>query len=124
MLTEDDADAREPLTHLGSVLSTLDDYKDHVEATDDGENGLENALSSDFVRDYHFGGDGRGSRSAASAGEGQEEARERRTKKEVMMEVMMKSKLAKAEKRKQIGEDEEMLDKLDARFASISQVLD
>ena len=45
----------------------------------------------------------------------------RKTKKEVMDELIAKSKMYKAEKAKQRDDDEELLDKLDADFRVISQ---
>ena len=104
-LPEDEADApEEHLTHLGKELSTLDDFKDHVEPPDDDDDDP-GGHEADFVRDFHFGG-------------GEIAKNGKKTKQEVMAEVMAKSKLAKVEKRKQTEADENKLAELDAKFAA------
>ena len=88
---------------------------------DDGE------LNDLVTREYHFGG-GLFARKAASehAAEDAEggdggEARHK-TKKEVMMEIMAKSKSAKRERAKEKEADDEQLDALDLTFKALAEV--
>ena len=68
-------------------------------------------MDGDTVMDYHFGG-----------GEDQDPER-RKTKQEVMAEIIAKSKMYKAEKRKEKDERDEDLEKLNSGFADISALL-
>eukprot|EP00892_Ulva_mutabilis_P004229 jgi/Ulvmu1/2178/UM013_0023.1 len=108
-LPEAEGGEAEGLTHLGNPLSTLDDLKDAVPDADgegeDDEGGYE-VGDARVVAAAHFGG-------------GPEEGRDRRSKKEVMAEVMAVSKAARAEKRMQKQGDEELLGAVDERFASL-----
>lgn len=98
------------LTHLGNPLSTLDDFKGTVpEAEDDDEGGVYELSDARVVAAAHFGG-------------GAEPGADRRTKKEVMAEVMAVSKAARAEKRMLKEEDEGLLDAVDERWTSLLQV--
>lgn len=100
----------EGLTHLGNPLSTLDDLKASIPEADEGdEDGGYELSDARVIAAAHFGG-------GAGAGS------DRRTKKEVMAEVMAVSKAARAEKRMQKEGDEELLDAVDERFASLAKV--
>ena len=103
------------ITHLGSALTTIDDIKDQVEPVDHEDKDLEDAVGTDFVQKFHFGG-GKDETSAARTGA------VRKSKKEVMAEVIARSKLAKAEKRQQKDDDESSLAQLDQRFAALQEV--
>lgn len=75
---------------------------------DDGDGGYE-VGDARVVAAAHFGG-------GADAGA------DRRTKREVMAEVMAVSKAARAEKRVRTEEDEDLRDAVDERFAALLQV--
>ena len=75
---------------------------------DDGDGGYE-VGDARVVAAAHFGG-------------GAEAGADRRTKREVMAEVMAVSKAARAEKRMRTEEDEDLRDAVDERFAALLQV--
>lgn len=96
------------MTHLGNPLSTLDDMKGAVpEPEEDDEEGAYEVSDARVVAAAHFGGGSEG---------------DRRSKKEVMAEVMAVSKAARAEKRMQKEEDEDLLDAVDDRFQKLLDV--
>mmetsp|Transcript_6537 Transcript_6537/g.18229 ORF Transcript_6537/g.18229 Transcript_6537/m.18229 type:complete len:933 (-) Transcript_6537:161-2959(-) len=97
----------EQLTHLGRALSEVDELQDgDNESEDDGDDQLER----DIVEQFHFGG-----------GEGQGDGSGNRSKKEVMEEIIAKSKAAKALKAQQKEEDATMQEELDADFKALLQ---
>ena len=110
-LSEDVEAEAEPLTHMGAPLAALDDFKDAVPdgAGSDGDEGEQ--LDEDFVSRFHFGGGGVAVEGGA-----------RKSKRDVMAEVMARSKHAKAEKRQQKDDDEELRSRLDERFAALQHV--
>ncbi|KAK9839415.1 hypothetical protein WJX81_000656 [Elliptochloris bilobata] len=110
----------EELTHLGRFLSE-GGLGEAPESSDSDEDG--GALDDAVVREFHFGGgfvrkEGAADVSAGSTGAEQDPER-RRTKKEVMEEVMAKSKAARSAKREQRAEDLDATDALDAQFAAL-----
>ena len=92
------------LTHLGNPLATLNDLKDDIPPPDDDD-------SDGDLRQPHR-------TSGARAGDTQRH----RTKREVMAEVMAVSKAARAQKRMQNEDDENLLEAVDSRFAGIVEV--
>ncbi|CAM6021599.1 unnamed protein product [Sphagnum balticum] len=50
---DDDNEATEVLTHGGSALSTLDDFREDVSMEDEGD---DSGLNDDLMRELHFGG--------------------------------------------------------------------
>lgn len=103
-LTEDRGGDSGGLTHLGNPLATLNDLKDDIPPPDDDD--------SD--------GDLRQSHRASGARVG--DTQRHRTKREVMAEVMAVSKAARAQKRMQNEDDENLLEDVDSRFAGIVEV--
>eukprot|EP00898_Chlorokybus_atmophyticus_P003514 jgi/Chlat1/4163/Chrsp27S04265 len=97
-----DEGEEEELTHLGTSLANVDDFKDDV-GDRDTDDELANQLDADMVRDFHFGGGFK------------------KTKKEVMEELIAKSKYFKAEKAREKEERSELLDKLDADFRTLTE---
>jgi hypothetical protein len=101
-LSEAQEGGGEGLTHLGHPLATLTDLKDEIPAPDDDD----------------LDGDLRQARNHSAAGG----AHGHRTKREVMAEVLAVSKAARAQKRMQHEEDEDLRDDVDARFKGIERV--
>jgi nucleolar protein 14 len=112
---DDDNEATEVLTHGGSALSTLDDFREDVSMEDEGD---DSGLNDDLMRELHFGG-GLNSKDETDAGaEGQGK---QRTKKEIMEEVISKSKFYKAQKAKEKEEDHDLMENLDSEFSLLAQ---
>lgn len=103
-LTEAQEGEQEGLTHLGNPLATLSDLKDEIPAPDDDD------TDGDLRQAHHY--------SAARA----DGTQGHRTKREVMAEVMAKSKTARAQKRMQNEDDENLLEDVDSRFAGMVEV--
>lgn len=108
---DDDEGEQEELTHGGTALGEMTKFDDFGGDISDSD---EENLGRDTVRDYHFGG------GFVPAGEGEER---KRSKKEIMEEIIAKSKMYKAEKRKEKDERDEMLEQLNSDFADISALL-
>lgn len=107
-LQDDDEEA--VLTHGGTVLSELDDIQD---------NSFEDELlDEELVKSFHFGGDS--TNGHTRAGDDRTEKKPK-SKKEVMEEIITKSKFFKAQKAKEKEEDAELKDLLDKEFAALSQ---
>ena len=139
------------LTHLGKPLNERRIANAKFDSDSDDEDGTRRLMNEEMTRRMHFGGgdfdDNKNGRddddntggfrrkerkSTAEDGDdddddgdknGDEDTgmERRKTKKEVMDELIAKSKMYKAEKAKQRDDDEELLDKLDADFRVISQ---
>ncbi|GJP65236.1 hypothetical protein CLOP_g22147 [Closterium sp. NIES-67] len=115
------------LTHGGRDIDDFDDSDVSGFGEDDDDD--DGALGDQLVRDYHFGGgfipkaksasDAEGDTGAEEEGEGGEERQ--KTKREVMEEVMAKSKLFKARRQAEKEEDEQLREKLDEDFRHIAQ---
>ncbi|KAK9815549.1 hypothetical protein WJX72_005610 [[Myrmecia] bisecta] len=113
-----DDDEEEPLTHMGRSLAELDhtagrgvSFPDHGD-DDDGQ------LGEDLVNELHFGG---GFVRKAGGGPDAGLPERHRTKKEIMEEVMAKSKAYKAEKQQQREEDLTATEALDQDFKQLVQ---
>ena len=135
------------LTHLGKPLDDRRIANAKFDSDSDDEDGTRQLMNEEMTRRMHFGGgdfdddngqyddDGnggfrrKGKKSTAEGGDDDEEGdndentntERRKTKKEVMDELIAKSKMYKAEKAKQRDDDEELLDKLDEDFKVISR---
>ena len=105
----DDED-EELITHGGVALGEIDHFDRHDASDSDEEN-----LGRDTVKDYHFGG-------FNQVADGEPERV--KSKREVMQEIIAKSKLHKAEKRREKAEREDILEQLNADFKDISSLLD
>jgi len=103
---EDEYDDGEGLTHLGQSLNdTLSRMPDSRILDDDEDDG------TDLLEQYNFGG-------GREAGEG---SPRHKTKKEIMEEVIAKSKMFKAMKAKQREEDLDETDALDVAWKELAQ---
>ena len=123
---EDAAAEKEELTHAGQALSTVTFAPPARE--DDGTDGDRHAgrIDADDVRALHFGG-GEGPyalRAAMGRGGAAVEAGAQRSKKEVMDEIILKSKAYRAEKAEESAAQAQRVSGLDAEFASVRAILD
>jgi nucleolar protein 14 len=99
------------VTHGGVSLGDIEHFDAHDKSDSDDEN-----LGRDTVKEYHFGG----FRQVDST----EDNDRVKSKREVMQEIIAKSKMHKAEKRREKAEREDMIDKLNDDFKDISSLLD
>lgn len=106
----DEEDEETVLTHGGKALSNLDDFEDGLFEEDDKE------LDEELVREFHFGGE-----SANGHVHGDQNEKKPKSKKEIMEEIIAKSKFYKAQKAKEREEDAELKDRLDQEFAALAQ---
>ncbi|KAL5637163.1 hypothetical protein ACGC1H_000969 [Rhizoctonia solani] len=105
---EDDED----LTHYGQSLNALDDFDGAgIELDDDEESGQ---IDANVVRHDHFGG---------FDDEKEDEPERKKSKAEVMSEIISKSKAYKAERQEQREADDNTRHQLDQEFASIRELL-
>ncbi|CAG9463215.1 unnamed protein product [Pedinophyceae sp. YPF-701] len=95
------------LTHGGIPVDDLDGDGLGVPAASDDEEGVDD----EWVRRAHFGGGG------ADAAEDDDERP--KSRKEVMEELIAKSKIRKAEKRREKDQDERLQDELDAQLGPL-----
>ncbi|GLC45018.1 hypothetical protein PLESTB_001743300 [Pleodorina starrii] len=117
-LSEGD-DGGEGLTHLGRSLSDADlrNLMDRPEFDD-----LDEEMVEELVAQYHFGGGGGGE---GGEGEGEEGAAARgpdgkpKTRKQVMEEIIAKSRMYRALKAKQREEDEAALEAINQEFRQL-----
>ena len=107
-------DDEEELTHLGQSLSTIDDY-DNIGLNEDEDD--EDEELSRNTKLAHFG--------VGSGMDGPEERddSEPKTKREIMQEIIAKSKQMKAERQKTKIEDEELMEQLDKDFREIQSLI-
>ncbi|CAI7741106.1 unnamed protein product [Closterium sp. NIES-54] len=120
----EDGDLR--LTHGGRDIDDFDDSD--VSGFGEDEDDDDGALGGQIVSEYHFGGGFVPKAKSATdthldaateQGKGGEERQ--KTKREVMEEVMAKSKLFKAKRQAEKEEDEHLREQLDADFRQIAQ---
>lgn len=114
---EDDYDGSEfQLTHEGKSLADALDAGDawHGKDADEDEEGEH---GTDLLESYNFGGGAGGDGPGGKDGEGSKF----KSKKEIMEEVIAKSKMFKAMKTKQREEDMEETDALDQAWRALSQ---
>ncbi|KAB5593229.1 nucleolar complex protein 14 [Ceratobasidium theobromae] len=104
----------EELTHYGQSLSALDDFDDTGIELDDDEDGGQ--IDANVVRQSHFGGFG-------EEEGGKDQPERKKSKAEVMSEVIAKSKAYKAERQEQREADDNIRHELDQDFASIRGLL-
>ncbi|KAJ1308377.1 hypothetical protein OPQ81_004083 [Rhizoctonia solani] len=102
----------EELTHYGQSLNALDDFDGTgIELDDDEESGQ---IDANVVRHDHFGG---------FDDEKEDEPERKKSKAEVMSEIIAKSKAYKAERQEQREADDNARHQLDQEFASIRDLL-
>ncbi|KAG9092115.1 nucleolar complex protein 14 [Ceratobasidium sp. UAMH 11750] len=104
----------EELTHYGQSLSALDDFNGAGIELDDDEEGQ---IDASVVRQSHFGGFEPEEQNDADGPE------RKKSKAEVMSEVIAKSKAYKAERQEQREADDNVRHELDQEFASIRELL-
>ncbi|KAL6599524.1 hypothetical protein ACP70R_045661 [Stipagrostis hirtigluma subsp. patula] len=108
-----DEDEDEINIHDGHMLSEKDDFDEEVPLDDESDDEGKMVLSK---KRLSLQGSDRPSETDLP-----EEAHGHKSKKEVMMEIISKSKFYKAQKAKEREEDEHLVDKLDSDFASLAQ---
>jgi len=108
-------DGFKALTHLGRPLTERDFTTKPTHGEDDDNN-----LDDEITRNFHFGGGDFDDRAKADSSNNDDDSGQRKSKKDVMEELIAKSKFYKAEKQKQRDDDEDMLDKLDSDFKSVT----
>lgn len=101
------------LTHHGAALSTLDDFEDEIFEDDDD-------VDDTITRKLNFGG-GADQDTIPNAAVLQGDKNKHKSKKEVMEEIIAKSKLYKIQKAKEKDDDENLKEKLDKEFTSLVQ---
>ncbi|KDN48010.1 hypothetical protein RSAG8_03026, partial [Rhizoctonia solani AG-8 WAC10335] len=102
----------EELTHYGQSLNALDDFDGAgIQLDDDEESGQ---IDASVVRHDHFGG---------FDDEKEDEPERKKSKAEVMSEIISKSKAYKAERQEQREADDNARHQLDQDFASIRDLL-
>ncbi|KAF0688411.1 Aste57867_19967 [Aphanomyces stellatus] len=116
---DDDGSDREEdlLTHRGTKIDDFDNIEMGEDAgSDDEDRAFDHKLGRDIVNQLHFGG-GKGGKEEEAAPE------KKKTHEEIMQEVMMKSKMHKAERQKSKATQDETTEKLDAEFADFTSLL-
>ncbi|KAJ7541990.1 hypothetical protein O6H91_10G084500 [Diphasiastrum complanatum] len=113
-LPDEEDEDEEVLTHKGAALAHIDDYVDELSTDEDNEQGLD----GDVEDGLKFGGSPEGYKGKYNVIECE---KKQRSKKEIMEEVVAKSKFYKALKAKEKEEDSHLKDKLDSEFAALSQ---
>ncbi|KAI0254820.1 Nop14-like protein [Lactifluus subvellereus] len=109
---EDEVD----LTHYGRSLSKLDDFADAGLELDSDEEEAKGQIDGDVVKKSHFGG-------FESESEDEDESARKKTKAEVMAEVIAKSKEHKALRQKQREEADDIRHQLDQELDTIRGLL-
>ncbi|KAG9081145.1 nucleolar complex protein 14 [Ceratobasidium sp. 370] len=105
----------EELTHYGQSLSALDDFDGAgIELDDDEEGGQ---IDANVVRQSHFGG------FESEEQDDADQPERKKSKTEVMSEVIAKSKAYKVERQEQREADDNVRHELDQEFASIRELL-
>jgi nucleolar protein 14 len=115
----------EELTHMGQSLSVLDEFRDEQNFDDDDEENDGGKIENEIVRDLHFGGfqlvpkDS----SRTEQTEMNKLPQPPKTKKEIMEEVIAKSKYYKAQRAKEREERLDLTEQLDQEFKNIRDLL-
>ncbi|KAJ3182417.1 nucleolar complex protein 14 [Geranomyces variabilis] len=115
-LEDDDDDGMMELTHMGQSLNAFDDAGLKRVPGDEDEGSDSGQIDKDTVKYTHFGG--------FSEDEGEDDGTgKRKSKNEVMKEVIAKSKLHKRERQMLKEKDEDLADELDAQLDDIRKLL-
>ena len=117
----------EELTHAGQALSTVHFTPQDADEDDEGNDRHAGRIDASQVHALHFGGgpsDPYAIRAAMGRGDAAPAATAPRTKKEVMDEIILKSKMYKAEKAEEVAAQAGRVSSLDDDFSSIRAFLD
>lgn len=115
-LPDPDDDQEQRLTHLGrSLADHLSDAPDGWVSEDD------EGIDPDSLAEFHFGGGLFGKKSYGKEGDDEREEPHHRSKKEVMEEIIAKSKAYKAARKDQRDEDVAETERLDSDFRELLQ---
>ncbi|KAM9329256.1 nucleolar protein 14 [Gastrophryne carolinensis] len=110
----------EELTHYGQSLAELEKMNDVVDS--DSDNDERGALSAELTAS-HFGGGGGLLRKKAPSEKNEEEPEKPKTRKELIEELIAKTKLEKRERQSQKEKALELTEKLDSDWKSIQSLL-
>ncbi|XP_031490340.1 uncharacterized protein LOC116257584 [Nymphaea colorata] len=110
-----DAEDDEYATDMAGSFSNLDDFKDDISLDEDDDKNEKNMFDDDSLA-IRQEGDGLHDRGPVP-----NEENRQKTKKEVMEEIILKSKFHKAQKAKDKEEDEQLMNQLDNDFISLAQ---
>ncbi|KAL2609472.1 hypothetical protein R1flu_028045 [Riccia fluitans] len=113
-LRDEDEEEEEILTHGGKALSTVDDYEDEDNDSMEDDDDFLDGLSKEEVMNLHFGG-------GKDGGNDRLDGQKPKTKKEIMEELIAKSKYYKAQKAKEKEEDQDLQEKLNKDFTELVQ---
>eukprot|EP00051_Salpingoeca_urceolata_P021035 m.323144 g.323144 ORF g.323144 m.323144 type:complete len:868 (-) comp19723_c0_seq3:67-2670(-) len=119
---DDGSDDGMQLTHMGQ---TLGDVEDDYRPDSDDEQDEDEIMGADAVASMHFGGGfvpKRRDQALAEGDEGNDDGQPK-TRKEIMMEVVAKSKSHKFARQQEKRENEELLETLDADLDDIHRLL-
>ncbi|KZT71550.1 Nop14-like protein [Daedalea quercina L-15889] len=108
------------LTHYGQSLSKFDDFDNVGLGLDDEEEEDAGQIGKSIVQKSHFGGFGD---DEGDEEDSEDEPARKKTKAEVMSEVVAKSKLHKLQRQAQQEEDENLRHELDQELDSIRSLL-
>eukprot|EP01049_Picozoa_sp_SAG25_P003353 SAG25_NODE_192_length_12211_cov_44.011394_7_plen_324_part_00 len=116
----------EELTHFGEALGG-DAGFDRLSDDEGGTDSEGERIETEFTAEYNFGGfnrkEGQGAHEALDDGDGAEPERPR-SKKEIMEEVIRKSKKYRAERARDKEEKDDLIDELDESFKEIRGLLE
>ncbi|XP_031751164.1 nucleolar protein 14 isoform X2 [Xenopus tropicalis] len=110
----------EELTHYGQSLANLEKLNDTVDSDSDSEE--RGALSAELTAS-HFGGGGGLLRKKAQSDQKDEEAEKPKSRKELIEELIIKSKQEKRERQSQKEKSLELTEKLDSDWKAIQGLL-
>ena len=123
-------DAGDPdveLTHYGQSLSANNFEDDDMFGNNDGDESDDSQMNAELVDKTHFGGGFR-LKKKRNVDEDRENETERddkpKTRREIMQEIIAKSKIRKAERRKEKEERDDEREELDAELEGIKDLLD
>nr|CAB3264402.1 nucleolar protein 14-like [Phallusia mammillata] len=107
----------EDLTHLGQSLSNIEKFDDYEGSDNEEESGT---ISGEYVTHAHFGG---GIFSKKEDGDEVDQNDESRSRKDIIDEIIAKSKKAKYEKQATKEKSDELRDKLDDTWNDFEKLL-
>lgn len=110
----------EELTHYGQSLADVENFNDMPDS--DSETEEKGKLSAEFTAVAHFGGGGLLQKKASKPGE-EEEAQKPKSRRELIEELIVKSKKEKHERQVQRDMAQELTEKLDKDWKEIHSLL-
>nr|XP_039258830.1 nucleolar protein 14-like [Styela clava] len=112
-------DDEEELTHFGQSLAEIKDFGSHGQS-DDEDNGV---ISGEYVSEAHFGGGIFRKKSSNEENDDEDESMKPKSRKEIIDEIILKSKKAKHEKQTTQEEANDLREKLDDTWQEVEKLL-